>query len=147
MDVALKNSLSNLYNSWAQEPVDHIEKLRAHGSERQYYRMFSKNKRAIAANNRDRAENIAFLSFSKHFLHLGLPVPDIYGEDLKNNIYLEQDLGDTTLFSFLTEVRAEEAFSENIIEVYEQVIEILPRFQIIGGRDLDYSVCYPRYKL
>jgi len=145
MDAKLKISLTRLFSVWADEQEERIEQLPAHGSERQYYRIIGKSKKAIAAHNLDRAENIAFLSFSKHFRGLNLPVPEIYGEDLQNNIYLEQDLGDTTLFSFLSEVRAEENFSQTIINVYEQVIEILPYFQIVGGRDLDYSVCYPRY--
>ncbi len=145
MDAKLKISLTKLFSDWADEQEERIEQLPAHGSERQYYRIFGKSKRAIAAHNLDHAENIAFLSFSKHFRSLNLPVPEIYGEDLQNNIYLEQDLGDTTLFSFLSEIRAEEHFSQEIIDVYERVIEILPNFQIVGGRDLDYSVCYPRY--
>jgi len=145
MDVNLKNNISDLYSSWAAEPVDHIEILPAHGSERQYYRIYGNKQKAIAAHNRDHAENVAFLTFSKHFYKKNLPVPGIYAEDLSQNIYLEQDLGDTTLFSFLSEIREEEDFSQKIIDVYEQVINILPQFQITGGRDLDYSVCYPRF--
>jgi len=29
------------------------------------------------------------------------------------------------------------------IEAYRKVVEVLPRFQVEAGRDLDYSVCYP----
>jgi aminoglycoside/choline kinase family phosphotransferase len=29
-----------------------------------------------------REENVAFLEFSRHFRRHGLPVPEIYGEDL-----------------------------------------------------------------
>ena len=35
----------------------------------------------------------------------GLPVPEIYAEDLSKGAYLEEDLGDTTLFEFLSENR------------------------------------------
>ncbi len=49
-----------------------------------------------------REENVAFLEFSRHFRRHGLPVPEIYGEDLAANAYLEQDLGDATLFEFLS---------------------------------------------
>jgi len=35
-----------------------------------------------------------FQTFRRH----GLPVPEIYAEDLTHGAYLEEDLGDTTLF-------------------------------------------------
>jgi aminoglycoside/choline kinase family phosphotransferase len=47
------------------------------------------------------SENVAFLEFSRHFRRCGLPVPEIYAEDLNQGAYLEEDLGDTTLFDFL----------------------------------------------
>ena len=50
-----------------------------------------------------REENVAFLEFSRHFRRHGLPVPEIYAEDLAQGAYLEEDLGDTTLFDFLCE--------------------------------------------
>ena len=31
-----------------------------------------------------------------------------------------------------------------MIDAYRQVVAVLPRFQVEAGRDLDYSVCYPR---
>ena len=49
-----------------------------------------------------REENVAFLEFSRHFRRKGLPVPEIYAEDLSQGAYLEEDLGDTTLFEFLS---------------------------------------------
>ncbi len=145
MDSVLKKDLSDIFHSWSGKTPEHIEPLPAHGSERHYYRISAKSRMAIAAHNKDRAENEAFLLFSKHFRKKGLPVPEIYGEDLTKGIYLEQDLGDITLFSYLSDIREEEGFSQKIIDVYEKVIEMLPRFQIEGGRDLDYSVCYPRF--
>ena len=60
MDQKLKEALTLLFDSWAAESVERIEKLPAHGSERQYYRIKGKEKQAIAAHNKDRAENTAF---------------------------------------------------------------------------------------
>ena len=56
-----------------------------------------------------REENVAFLEFSRHFRRHGLPVPEIYAEDLSQGAYLEEDLGDTTLFEFLGSNRAGES--------------------------------------
>ena len=91
-----------------------------------------------------REENAAFLEFSKHFHKHGLPVPEIYAEDLSHGAYLEEDFGDTTLFDFLSKNRDGEKIAPEAIEAYRKVVAVLPRFQIEAGRDLDYSVCYPR---
>src|SRR5205823_4176186 len=74
----------------------------------------------------------------------GLPVPEIYGEDLSQGAYLEEDLGDLTLFDFLSQNRNGENIAASVVEAYRRVLEILPRFQIEAGRDLNYKVCYPR---
>ena len=91
-----------------------------------------------------REENVAFLEFSRHFRRHGLPVPEIYAEDLSHGAYLEQDLGDTTLFEFLSQHRSGAAIANPAVEVYRKVVALLPRFQVQAGRDLNYKVCYPR---
>jgi len=91
-----------------------------------------------------RGENVAFLEFSRHFRRHGLPVPEIYGEDLKSGAYLEEDLGDATLFQFLSRNRSEDEIAAPVIDAYRRVVEVLPRFQVEAGRDLNYRVCYPR---
>ena len=91
-----------------------------------------------------REENVAFLEFSRHFRRHGLPVPEIYADDLGNGAYIEQDLGDTTLFEFLVANRAGENIAPAVVDAYIKVVKMLPRFQIEAGRDLNYKVCYPR---
>ena len=91
-----------------------------------------------------REENLAFLEFSRHFRRHGLPVPEIYAEDLSQGAYLEEDLGDTTLFEFLGKNRTADAIAPEAKEAYRKVVAVLPRFQVEAGRDLNYKVCYPR---
>jgi aminoglycoside/choline kinase family phosphotransferase len=114
------------------------------GSYREYCRLKNSNRSVIGALNSDVKENTAFLSFTNHFQKIGLPVPEVYAvsSDLKK--YLQEDLGDTTLFDFLSTTREDEGFSENIVAEYKKVLKELPRIQIRGGKELDYSVCYPR---
>src|SRR6266852_2017326 len=81
--------------------------------------------------------------FERHFHRHGLTVPEIYGEALSQGAYLEEDLGDTTLFEFLSKNRRGAEISEPAVEAYRKVVAILPRFQVEASRDLDYSVCYP----
>ena len=91
-----------------------------------------------------REENAAFIEFSRHFRGHGLPVPEIYGEDLSQGAYLEEDLGDTTLFEFLSDNRDGANISAPVVQAYRKVVEVLPRFQVEAGRDLNYKKCYPR---
>ncbi len=114
------------------------------GSARKIIRLADEQRSAIGILNHDRAENLAFLGFTRHFRRHGLPVPEIYVEDLDRGAYLEEDLGDTTLFDLLARRRAGGEIAPEVIEAYDQVVDLLPRFQVEAGRDLDYSVCYPR---
>jgi aminoglycoside/choline kinase family phosphotransferase len=144
MNDNTKESLIRLHKNWNGQQPQKIEQLPVHGSYRKYYRIVGINSTSIGAHNEDKSENIAFLIFSRHFYSEGLAVPEIYAESLDDNVYLEEDLGDTTLFSFLTDIKQKDGFSDQIIRMYEKVIEILPSFQITAGKKLDYSVCYPR---
>ena len=91
-----------------------------------------------------REENVAFLEFSRHFRRHGLPVPEIYAEDLAAGAYIEEDLGDVTLFDFLSTHRSGDTIAPEAVEAYRKVVTILPRFQVEAARDLNYKVCYPR---
>jgi len=62
-----------------------------------------------------REENVAFIEFSRHFRRHGLPVPEIYADDLRRGAYIEQDLGDTTLFEFLVANRAGENIAPAVV--------------------------------
>jgi aminoglycoside/choline kinase family phosphotransferase len=114
------------------------------GSGRKIIRLASDQASAIGILYNVREENVAFLEFSRHFRKHGLPVPEIYGEDLSHGAYLEEDLGDTTLFEFLSSNRTGEIIGPQAVEAYRKVVAALPRFQVEAGRDLNYDVCYPR---
>ncbi|HVP43081.1 MAG TPA: RNase adapter RapZ [Terriglobales bacterium] len=114
------------------------------GSARKIVRLADDQRSAIGILNQDRAENVAFLTFSRHFRRHRLPVPEIYKEDLDRGAYLEEDLGDTTLFDLLSRQRTGAGIAPEVIAAYGKVVDLLPRFQVEAGRDLDYSVCYPR---
>ena len=99
---------------------------------------------AIGVENRDHDENAAFVGFSRHFRTAGLPVPDIYAEDLSAGVYLEEDLGETTLFQLLQKERGTAPqIPDAAAAVYAQSVRLLARIQIEAGRGLDYRLCYP----
>jgi aminoglycoside/choline kinase family phosphotransferase len=138
--------LNKLFEKHFGSPAERIQPLQGElgGSGRKIIRLSRGSQSAIGILYGVREENAAFLAFSRHFRRHGLPVPEIYGDDLDHGAYLEEDLGDTTLFDFLSANRSGNAIAPQAIEFYRKVVEGLPRFQFEASRDLDYSVCYPR---
>jgi aminoglycoside/choline kinase family phosphotransferase len=137
--------LKKLFEHHFHAPPERVVPLQGElgGSGRKIIRLASAKASAIGILYSVREENAAFLEFSRHFRRHGLPVPDIYAEDLTHGAYLEEDLGDTTLFEFLTKNRSGESIAPKVVEAYRKVVAVLPRFQVEAGRDLDYAVCYP----
>jgi aminoglycoside/choline kinase family phosphotransferase len=138
--------LKKLFEQHFHAPAVRVHPLQGElgGSGRKIIRLSGGSQSAIGILYDVREENVAFLEFSRHFRQHGLPVPQVYGEDLSQGAYLEEDLGNTTLFDFLSASRTEDDISPQAIEAYRKVVAQLPRFQIEAGRDLNYRVCYPR---
>ncbi|HUF70837.1 MAG TPA: RNase adapter RapZ [Longimicrobiales bacterium] len=130
------------------EPPASVTRVAGDGSQRTYIRMRGgPHGTAIGGHGPDPEENRAFIAFSLAFHGIGLRVPELYAIDETRGLWLAQDLGDTTLFDALTEARAADAdatFPAAMVPVYERVVEELPRFQVEGGRVVDYDVAYPR---
>jgi aminoglycoside/choline kinase family phosphotransferase len=139
------NILNRLFEERFHSPVTHVHPLQGQlgGSGRQIIRLSNEKNTAIGIVYGVREENIAFLDFSKHFRKHGLPVPEIYGEDLDHGVYLEEDLGNTTLYEFLSKNRKAATIAAPVVEAYRKVVAILPRFQVEAGRDVNYGACYP----
>jgi aminoglycoside/choline kinase family phosphotransferase len=138
--------LKKLFEQHFRTPATRIQPLQGQlgGSGRRIVRLSASDASAIGILYNVREENIAFLEFSRHFRRHALPVPEIYGEDLENGAYLEEDLGGTTLFEFLSTNRTGDNIAPQAIDAYRKVVAVLPRFQIEAGHDLNYKVCYPR---
>jgi len=137
--------LKKLFEQHFHAPPERVVPLQGElgGSGRKIIRLSNAKVSAIGIVYAVREENAAFLEFSRHFRRHGLPVPDIYAEDLTHGAYLEEDLGDSTLFEFLTKNRSGESIAPEVVDAYRKVVAVLPRFQVEAGRDLDYTVCYP----
>ena len=144
MDIKVKNKLLQLYKKQFGSEAVSFEMLPLSGSYREYARLGTESLQVIGAWNADIKENVAFLEFSVQLAAAGVPVPEIYAVSDDKTVYLQQDLGSVTLFDFLSNVRKQEGFSRTITDVYRKVLEQLPRIQVEGGKQINYSVCYPR---
>src|SRR5580658_3533002 len=124
--------LHTLFEQHFHFPVERVQPVQGElgGSGRKIIRLTGKGTSAIGILYGVREENAAFLEFSRHFRKHSLPVPEIYAEDLNQGAYLEEDLGDTTLFEFLSKNREGETLAPAVVEAYRKVVAILPRFQI-----------------
>jgi aminoglycoside/choline kinase family phosphotransferase len=138
--------LKRLFEQHYQLPAENVQPLQGElgGSGRAIVRVSAGQSTAIGILYPVREENIAFLEFSRHFRRHGLPVPEIYAQDLDQGAYLEEDLGNTTLYEFLSRNREDTSIAPQAIEAYRKVVAMLPRFQVEAGRDLNFKVCYPR---
>lgn len=137
--------LKQLFEQYFRVPAERVQPLQGElgGSGRKIIRLAAGSATAVGILYGVREENTAFLAFSRHFRRHGLPVPEIYAENLDQGAYLEEDLGDTTLFEFLSKNRKGEVIVPQVVDAYRKVVEVLPRFQVEAGRDLNYDVCYP----
>jgi aminoglycoside/choline kinase family phosphotransferase len=142
--MATSDSLKILFEKWGGEKLNSFSQLPDSGSNRKYFRLSGEEKKAIGAFNPNQRENKAFIYLTKHFNNSNLPVPKFYMVKMSIGIYLQEDLGDETLFSLLNKKRSKNIIPAEVKNLYLHSISELPRFQIIASKGLDYSNCYPR---
>ena len=123
--------LLKLYREYAGCEPESVTPFAASGSHRRYYRMAAGDRSVVGVLGTDRDENDAFVTLARHFLSKGLPVPEVYAVSPDGMAYIQQDLGDVSLYSMKTE--------ENLLKT----ISLLPDLQFKGAEGLDFSVCYP----
>ncbi len=101
----------------------------------------------VGVANSSRAENDAFVALARHFASYNLRVPLVYSYKPTQGVYLEQDLGETTLLNYLhsERTRSGEAFPASVEEAYKKALRALPRFQIEAADSLDFSLCLGAY--
>lgn len=138
--------IRNIFLQWHGKKADFIQKLPQTASYREYYRISFDKNTVIGVFNEDLKENEAFLSFSKTFSGLNFNVPKVLHTDLENNVYLLNDLGDTTLYSLIHANRHDYKSTPKLIEYYKESLEQLLKFQITANKKIDYNYCYPRAK-
>lgn len=137
--------LQKLFAEWAGIPCAHCLSIGAGGSSRRYFRLVSNDgKKAIGCIADDIRENEAFFAFTRHFRGKGIPVPELYLVADDRRHYLQQDLGDQTLYGLLYEKKRQgSGFDSEMLALYRQALADLAAIQL-AGRDIDFSVAYPR---
>ena len=142
----LHPNLLNLYSAYAGALPERVESITGSGSNRQYVRFFSTDGTSlIGVHGTSYEENHAFITLARHFFEKGLPVPQVLAVSDDEMCYLQNDLGSRSLFDALRAAReAGGKYGETERALLRRTIAELPRLQILGAQDLDFSVCYPQ---
>ncbi len=135
-------TLQNLYESYTGSSPKDIVELPASGSNRRYFRLTGEQS-IIGAIGTCKQENEAFIYMAKHFKSKGLPTPELYAVSDDKMSYIQQDLGDLSLFAAIEKGRLTRSFGNDEKELLTKVIRLLPDIQFKGAEGFDYSKCYP----
>lgn len=141
--------LSSLYKEYAGREPDRILPLTASGSHRRYYRIGSgqisvpASRTVIGVIGTDRRENDAFIALASHFRSKGINVPEVLACSADGMCYLQEDLGDMSLFDAVSGGRESGNYSPEEKSLLLMTVETLPQIQFLGAEGLDFSVCHP----
>ena len=161
--------LKQLFARWAGVPCTECLALGANGSSRRYYRLIGNidtslndvstyqpinlstyqpinlsTISAIGCIADDLRENEAFFAYARHFHAKGMPVPELYAVADDRRHYLQQDLGDQTLYGLLYDKQRQGGgFDAQMLDLYKQALADLAAIQQAGA-DIDFSLAYPR---
>ena len=123
-----------------------VDRIAAAGSNRGYYRLLGADgSSVIGVVGTNPEENRAFTYLSAHFRHHKLPVPEVLAVDSDGLRYLQEDLGDASLYDIIKPGReAGGRYTSGERMLLSRVMEALPRIQVEGARGLDWGNCYPQ---
>lgn len=140
----ISKKIQDLFECSTQEKLETIVELSAAGSNRKYFRLKGERSTFIGAWGDSLDENKAFCKIAEHFSAKGLNVPKVlaYAEDF--SCYLQEDLGDQSLFDCIEQTRtSSNDFPQKTKSYLQKTIQHLPKMQFDGAKGFDFSVCYP----
>lgn len=121
-----------------------IVPIAAAGSNRSYFRITAASgKTLIGTASNDLRENQAFFYLSRFFKQFNCPVPTIISIHESHMFYLQQDLGDLSLY----QLAKENGFSETVVQLFKQSLSELLKMHLKAGSQFDYQICYPRAEM
>ncbi len=138
--------LKVLYKGYTGVEPMQCQPITGSGSNRQYFRLtdnVGKSLIGVVGTNRD--ENNAFVYLTRHFSAKGLPVPQLLAVSEDGMCYLQTDLGQRSLYDALKEGREQGGeYNAHEVEMLCKTIVLLPKIQLQGAEDLDFTHCYPQ---
>jgi len=136
MEEVLKH-IENLFNTFQGSSWDSIQKIPQSGGDRIYFRIHQGAETWIATYNLNVKENQTFIYFAQHFHERGMPVPQLLAVNQDQTVYLQEDVGTTSLLDVLEQ----EGKTEAVFALFQKSLTALAKLQIQGAQGLDYNHC------
>lgn len=130
-------AIADLLHSFSSETITEIQPIPQSGGDRNYFRVRTPATSYIATASNNIRENDAFLAFSAHFKTIDSPVPSILALNEERNLYLQEDVGETSLLAVLEQ----RGHSDEVYQLFQQSLSALARMQINGDKGFDYQLC------
>lgn len=138
----MKKELENLFIKHAGAAPEHVVRLTSSGSNRTYYRLAAGDSSCIGVEGTVVGENETFCSLAAHFASKGINVPEVYAVSPDGMCYLQEDLGNESLFDRISAGRMSGHYSDEEKALLHETIAWLPRIQIKGAEGWDFSGCF-----
>ena len=134
---AILQHIENLFNTFKGSPWDSIQKIPQSGGDRIYFRIHQGAETWIATYNLNVKENQTFIYFAQHFHERGMPVPKLLAVNQDQTVYLQEDVGTTSLLDVLEQ----EGKTDAVFALFQKSLTALAKLQIQGAQGLDYNHC------
>lgn len=135
--------LQQLFREVSGREATSLLKLSGDGSNRSYYRISSGDDISmIGVVGTSLQENRAFTALASCLRECGIDAPEVYAVSPDGLCYVQQDLGDTTLFMRMKAAREQGVFSADDTDALCRVMEVLPDIQYRVAAGFDFSQCY-----
>ncbi len=154
----------HLYKGLTGAEPQSIIPLAGAGSNRRYFRVYGGEElltlapcslplnSLIAVIGTNQEENDAFVYLSRFFRTNDLPVPSVLAVSEDQMVYLQEDCGEVSLYSFMAQHRQEDGtLDAEALTTLRQTIQVLPSFQF-STVDKDeaeevFAHCYPQREM
>ncbi len=139
----MHSKIKELYlRRFGSEPRS-IVRLTGDGSNRVYFRLSSDETSVIGAVGISVEENEAFFAVADALARSGINAPQVLEVSEDRLAYLQNDLGDLSLYASLQPSRENGCFDADDVGLLCKTISQLPHIQFRVPQYFDFSLCYP----
>ena len=136
----MSETLKTLFRQFVGRDVESVRPLTPAGSNRRYYRLQAGDVSLVGVVGTSKEENEAFLMIANQLHRSGVRVPVVRMVSDDRHCYLQDDLGDLSLFDLLQQDGTDALEVQSLLE---ETLRQLPVIQFKGAQGLDFSKCYP----
>jgi len=131
--------LIGLFKQYFKEDCEVVIQLPQAGSDRVYFRLLNDKNSVVGTYGKDAKENETFIHHTKHFNEKNVAVPQVFIASDNFEYYLQEDLGDVSLYSIIKA----NGINDEVKNYLKEVLKQLAYLQIKGAEGFDFSTCYP----